>query len=290
MACADDEVQWQALTTYAWAGLVEGQKVLIILDPNDLRDDEAVARMDGGSGVVEAAARTGQLGLKRTASFYVPDGRINSERQQAKYAGEIEQADRDGWSHLRVAGDMSWALSHGVADDEVLDYEASVGPLFADRRFTAICWYDRRRFSDYLVAAAQDVHAVEVMERLGAIDVTGAPHAGPAAASVALSAGGQLTESMHAELKRLTAQGAIQFDLDLTDLSFMEAHCASQLISFAASLPEGGKVAIKCGPLLELLLRGLGCDFAHQLELTVVHESWPEHEPMVVSGLSSTGS
>jgi hypothetical protein len=273
MACPDREVQWQVLTTYTWAGLADGHKVVIVLDPNDLRDDEIVTHLDAGSGMVETAMRTGQLALKRTPSFYLPDGRFDRERQCETIAGEIERAHREGWSHLRLAGDMSWAVDQGLSDEEVLDYEASVGPVFADGRYTAMCWYDRRRFSDYLVAAAQEIHPVFVMERLGAIDVAGPPDAEPAAASAALSASGQLTESLDARLKRLAARGVVEFDLDLTDLSFMEAHGASQLISFAASLPDGGRVTVRCGPLLELLLRGLGCDTVPQLELNVVGDS-----------------
>ncbi|WP_246143928.1 hypothetical protein [Actinacidiphila oryziradicis] len=38
----------------------------------------------------------------------------------------------------------------------------------------------------------------------------------------------------------------------------MEAHSAWQLISAAAALPEDSRVTIRCGPLLEVVVRGLG--------------------------------
>jgi hypothetical protein len=48
------------------------------------------------------------------------------------------------------------------------------------------------------------------------------------------------------------------FELDLRNLCFMEAHSAWQLISAAAALPEDSRVTIRCGPLLEVVVRGLG--------------------------------
>ncbi|MBP2328397.1 hypothetical protein JOF56_008782 [Kibdelosporangium banguiense] len=269
-AFTDDEAHWQVLTAYTRTGLAEGEKVLIILDPHDLSDDEVVARMDCGSGRVEAAWDSGQLVLTRSPSFFdFPGGRFDKQRHAEIFEREIELAREEGWSGLRNAGDMGWVLEQGLSDDEVVDYETSVEALFADGRFTAICWYDQRRFSDYLVAAASEVHPLQVLERLDAIDVVRTTKGGRIAGAAELPTREKFTEALRMALERPGSRGPFHFELDLTDLTFMEAHCAWQLISFAGSLPEGSKVVVSCGPLVELSLRGLGVDTVPQLELRV---------------------
>ncbi len=170
---------------------------------------------------------------------------------------------------MRVAADMTWALQPGVDSEEVVDYEASVEPLFADPRLSAICWYDQRRFSDHVVAATRAVHPIQVMERLDAVDVTRTPNETRIAGSSELSTREEFTAALREALKQPDIRAPFHFELDLTDLCFMEAHCAWQLITFAAALPEGSKVTIRCGPLLELVLRGLGSDTVPQLQLSV---------------------
>jgi hypothetical protein len=268
-AFTDDEAHWKVLTGYTRAGLAGEEKVLIFLDPNDLSYDEVVARMDCGIGDVAAAWDSGQLVLTRSSSFF-PDGRFDKQRQAETFEKEIERAREEGWSGLRNAGDMGWVLDQGLSDDEVVDYETSVESLFADGRFTAICWYDQRRFSDYLVAAATEVHPLQVLERLDAIDVVQTMTGGRIAGAAELPTREKFTEALHMVLERPESRGPFHFELDLTDLTFMEAHCAWQLISFAGSLPEGSKVVVSCGPVIELVLRGVGVDTVSQLELRVV--------------------
>ena len=267
-AFTDHEAHWKVLTAYTRTGLTEGEKVLIFLDPNDLSDDEVVARMDCGTGQVGAAWDSGQLVLTRSSSFFQDRG-FDKQSNIETFEKEIDRAREEGWSGLRNAGDMGWVLDQGLSDDEVVDYESSVESLFADDRFTAICWYDQRRFSDYLVAAASEVHPLQVLERLDALDVVQTTNGGRIAGAAELPTRDKFAEALRTVLERPESGGPFQFELDLTDLTFMEAHCAWQLISFAGSLPEGSKVVVSCGPLVELVLRGVGVDTVSQLELRV---------------------
>ena len=273
MAFTDVEARWQVLTTYTRTGLARGEKVLLLLDPSDLSDDDAVARMDRGSGHVEAARDSGQLVIERNTSVYLPDGHFDKERQVEMYAAELDRVRLEGWPGLRVAGDMSWALRPGVDLDEVVNYEASFEPMFADRRLSALCWYDQRQFSEHMVAAMGRVHPIQVMDRLDAVKVTRFPNGRRITGFAELSTSEEFIETLREALKQPDAGAPFHIELDLTDLSFMEAYCAAQLISFAATLPEGSKVTIRCGPVLELVLRGLGSDAVPQVELSVAEET-----------------
>ncbi|MER7573722.1 MEDS domain-containing protein [Streptomyces sp. NPDC126514] len=248
----DGESAWAVFTAYTRTSLARREKVLLVLDPDGLQDDEVVALLDrDGSGAAEARS-CGQLSLKRTPQMYLPDGAFHRERTIEAYRGEVDGAYAEGWSGLRVAVDMGWAAKAGIDSDRLLDYEASVAPLFADPLFTAVCWYDRRRFGNTLLDGMARTHPLRVTEHPG-------------------------TRTDYVEILREAVShphpaGPARIALDLRDVCFMEAHCAWQLIDLAGSLPPGSEVTVRCGELLALVLRQLGADRAPQLVLDVALE------------------
>lgn len=273
MDFADVEARWEVLTSYTRTGLARGEKVMVVLDPSDLKDDDAVARLDGGTGHVEAARTSGQLDVTRNSSVYLPDGRFDKDRQFRTYAAAGEKALEEGFAGLRLGADMSWATRAGVPDDDMVEYESFIEPLFGprlgDRRFVAICWYDRRHFSDYLVAAMRRVHPLQVMEHLDVLEVTPAADGARIAGSAEVSTREEFTDALREALRPRPEQTGVRIEIDLTDLCYMEAHCAWQLIEYAKALPEVSTLVIRCGPILELVLRDLGADAVPQLELSV---------------------
>ncbi|QFQ96988.1 hypothetical protein F9278_13070 [Streptomyces phaeolivaceus] len=266
------ESPWKVFTAYTRTSLARGEKVLLVMDPDDLSDDEVVALLDRGSGQVVAARAGGQLSLKRNTEIYAPDGRFEERRTIDTYASEVDRACDEGWAGLRVTADMSWAPRMNLGHDRLLDYEASVAPLFADPLFTAICWYDRQRFDDELTDRVGKVHPMRVMERLDSLEVTETPDGGRIAGTAELSTRTEFVEALREALERRGASGPSHFVLDLRDLCFMEAHCAWQLISLAASLPPGSEVTVRCGELLGLVLEQLGAGEVPQLLVSVEGE------------------
>ncbi|WP_037959279.1 MEDS domain-containing protein [Streptomyces violens] len=268
MDVTDRANRWQVLAAFTRTGLARGEKVLLLLDPSDLNDDDAVACLDGGTGHTEAALRSGQFVLGRNTPAYLPDGRFSKERQVRSFAAEAERAREAGYPRLRGAGDMAWAPRAGVADDEVVDYETSLAELFADEYLTALCWYDRQQCGDDLVASARRVHPLQVMESLGALEVTRAPGGGARfAGSAELGSREEFTRALRAALFPRPGNIPVRYELDLTDLAYMEAHCAWQLLDLVAGLPREDTAVVHCGPMLETALRGLGSADVPQLEL-----------------------
>ncbi|WEH18252.1 MEDS domain-containing protein [Streptomyces sp. VNUA24] len=260
---------WKVFTAYTRTSLARGEKVLLVMDPDDLSDDEVVALLDRGSGQVVAARAGGQLSLKRSTEIYAPDGRFRERRTIDTYASEVDRACEEGWTGLRVTADMSWAPRMNLGHDRLLDYEASVAPLFADPLFTAICWYDRRHFDDDVTARVGKVHPLRVMERLDSLEAAETPDGGRIAGSAELSTRTEFVEALREALERRDDAGPSHLVLDLRDLCFMEAHCAWQLISLASSLPAGSEVTVRCGELLGLVLEQLGAGEVPQLLVSV---------------------
>ncbi|MBZ4016350.1 MEDS domain-containing protein [Streptomyces purpurogeneiscleroticus] len=272
MDVTDRANRWQVLAAFTRTGLARGEKVLLLLDPSDLNDDDAVACVDGGTGHTEAALRSGQFVIDRNTPVYLPDGRFSKERQIRSFAAEAERAREAGYPRLRGAGDMAWAPRAGVTDAEVIDYEASVAELFADGYVTALCWYDRQQCGDQLVAATRRVHPLQVMETLGALEVTRFPGGGARiAGSAELGSREKFTRTLREALLPRPGRGPFRYQLDLTDLAYMEAHCAWRLLGLVAGLPREDTAVVRCDPMLETALRGLGSDDVPQLELRVTN-------------------
>ncbi|MGW0709884.1 MEDS domain-containing protein [Streptomyces sp. NPDC002643] len=277
-ADVDGESPWKVFTAYTRTSLARREKVLLVMDPDDLSDDEVVALLDRGSGQVAAAQAEGQFAVRRNTEVYVPDGRFREERTIDTYRSEVERAHDEGWSGLSVTADMSWAPRMNLGQDRLLDYEASVAPLFADPLFTAICWYDRRRFGDEMASGIAKAHPLRVMDRLDSLEVVETPAGGRIAGTAELSTRAEFIEALRAALDRRDDAGPRRLVLDLRDLCFMEAHCAWQLISLASSLPPGSEVTVRCGELLALVLEQLGAEEVPQLVVSVEETEPSESE------------
>lgn len=269
MSARDTDSPWKVFTAYTRTSLARREKVLLVMNPDDMNDDDVVALLDGGSGHVAAARNSGQLSLKRNTEMYIPDGRFREDRTIELYTQEVNRSYSEGWAGLRLTADMSWAPRIGLDHDRLLDYEASVAPLFADPLFTAICWYDQERFGDGLLSDMTKVHPLRVLENLDSIDAGATQDGSRVSGSAELGTRAEFIESLREALDRQDTTGPARFVLDLRDLCFMEAHCAWQLISLAGSLPDGSEVTVRCGELLGLVLRQLGADEVPQLALSV---------------------
>ncbi|MHA6618454.1 MEDS domain-containing protein [Pseudonocardia sp. DLS-67] len=265
----DVEARWEVLTAFAQIGLARGERVMLVLDPDDLNDDAAVARLDRGTGVAAAAQERGQFVVARNTPLYFPDGHFDAGRQRGAYAAAIEQAVGDGYKALRVTISMAWAPRAGWSADDLVAWEGSAEQLFESSRFAALCWYDRERFSERMLAGARRVHPVQVIDRLGMLEVSRHPGGARIAGSAELGSREEFTRILSEALARHPEQGPLHFELDLADMCYMDAHCAWMLIDLAAALPEGDRLVIRCEQTLEMVLRALGADGVRQIALVV---------------------
>jgi hypothetical protein len=267
MEFTDGDSRWEVLAAHARTGLARGEKVMFILDPDDLTDDDAVARLDGGAGQATDAWRSGRLELGRSTPFYLPDGRFDRDRQIRCVLAEVERCRNEGYPGLRAAAGMSWAARAGIDEDVLVGYERSLEPLFepllADPRLVTICYYDRRLFSDRLVATMRKIHPLQVMEHLDAFEVS------PASAGMRLAGSAELDDGPGFSHALYEARDALRLEIDLGDVVYMEAAFAQQLIDFAAALPAEHEVVVRCGLMHEMALQALGSDDVPQLVLRV---------------------
>lgn len=85
------------------------------------------------------------------------------------------QAAAVGYSGLRTAGEMSWALDAGISLERVMEYEAQLSGFFATNPVVLLCHYDRGRFTAEAVQSALRTHPAVV----AGSDVLGNPFTRP---------------------------------------------------------------------------------------------------------------
>jgi anti-anti-sigma regulatory factor len=259
----NDDARWEIRAAFAESGLHRGEQVLLFLDPATTAE-ETITRL---SALGVRAARALALGslviLDNGIPGYDPATGFDPEAHAATWVRATDDAHRQGFPGIRAVGDMSWVLQ-GVDHDSLIAYEAALTPVFADIGFTAICEYDRRRFTPDLLGRVSAAHPTSVLQRLDAL------HIEHADGTLVISGDADLATRSEFEFGLREAfespDGPPRL-IDLTELSFIDAHCAALLVRRTADLDPAARLVLRCPPLHARTLRLCGATEVPQLFL-----------------------
>jgi hypothetical protein len=107
---------------------------------------------------VDGCLRRGQLKVVPASQTYFRSGVFEPQAMLDALADMAERAIREGFSALRVTGEMTWALADGKSADRLFEYESLVNRVMAGRKIAALCQYDTRRFPAESLNAAMETH------------------------------------------------------------------------------------------------------------------------------------
>ncbi|MDJ0342105.1 MEDS domain-containing protein [Streptomyces sp. H10-C2] len=263
------EARWAIRAAFTEAGLCLGERVILFAGPGTTPEETAVRLAEHGVPAAQAL-RDDRLLVINEIPGYDPERGFDPEGRAATWIEFTENANMMGFSGLRATGDMSWALEPGVDHQELVDYETGLTPLFADIGFTAICEYDLRLFPPELMCRVNAAHPTEVLPSLDALHITRTGTILHLAGNADLAT----REQFDADLRKsLRGPGPPPRLIDLTALSFIDAHCATTLIRLAAGLSPTARLAVHCPPTHARVLRLCGADDIPQLTL-YVESSW----------------
>lgn len=153
---ATEDEHRAVLTPFMQHGLERGERVLYVADFHTAAEIQSYLRDTGLD--VETYLTRDQLRLVSPADTYLHGGEFDPQEMIARLQTETELALRDGYTALRVTGEMTWALRGLPGSDRLLEYEIALERFFADAQALAICQYDRRRFSPELLLRVVEVH------------------------------------------------------------------------------------------------------------------------------------
>lgn len=262
---ADDDTLWEILRVYTQQGLARDEKVGLVVDV-DRSTSWVAARVAGGTVAAAKAMRSGQLVVSNAPRF--ARGGFDAGRLVEGVRRRIDTASAEGFSGLRSASETSLALAPVDHLGQAVEYETALhASLFAGEgkpRFTALCMWDERLFgATDAMNAARAVHPVIVLPRLGIL------HASVCGNRVSVTGDSDLANrtAFDAALRTLGALPATTLILEITDLSFFDAHSAGAVLRFAAGLTAPRQLEVRCRSSQRRLLCLLGGRSIRQLSI-----------------------
>jgi len=132
------------LTPFLRDGLERREKVVYIADSHDFEHILDYLRADQVD--VESALENGQLSLVTAHDTYLRDGAFDPDKMIAFLREQTDRAISEGYTALRVSGEMTWVLGNLPDSKLLIEYEAKLNEFFPESRCLAICQYDRRKF------------------------------------------------------------------------------------------------------------------------------------------------
>jgi PAS domain S-box-containing protein len=149
------------LTPYLRQGLELGEKVLYLVDASTAETVLDYLRDDGVE--VKPYLDNGQLSIRTANEAYMRDGDFNPDGMIDLLRGETERALAEGYSALRVTGEMTWALRGLPGSERLIEYEAKLNTFFPGSKCLALCQYDRRRFQPDVILDVLVTHPIAVV-------------------------------------------------------------------------------------------------------------------------------
>ncbi len=77
--------------------------------------------------------------------------------------GALDATLAQGYSALRITGEMTWALGPEVGCDRLMEYETGLNAYFPGSKALAICQYNRRRFPPEVIRDVLRTHPVAIL-------------------------------------------------------------------------------------------------------------------------------
>ena len=269
LAFSDDEDRWDVLTVFTQQGFARNEKVALLIDVGH-SPAWVAARVTGGAAAARGALRERRLVVSGTPRF--ERGKFDAARLVEGVLRRIGTARAEGFSGLRSASEMSLALAPVDHLGQAVEYEAALhAALFRgqcraepDARFTALCQWDVRLFGQTeAMAAARDIHPLVLLPQLGTL------HAALAGSQLIVTGDSDLNSRAEWDraLRSLAARPADTLVLDLSDLSFFDAHSAGAVLRMAAALPAPRRLEVWCRSAQRRMMHTLGARSVARLSI-----------------------
>jgi PAS domain S-box-containing protein len=156
-----DEEHKALITPYLRSGLENNEKVFYIVDA---RTSEAVLNYLRDDGVdVDPYLESGQLSILTVSESYMKGGVFDPDGMIKMLTEETEKALQEGYSALRVTGEMSWALRGLPGSERLIEYETKLNEFFPIAKALAICQYDCRVFDPEILLDILTTHPIAVI-------------------------------------------------------------------------------------------------------------------------------
>ena len=155
-----EEEHMSLFTPFLRQGLEQHEKVVYIVDTHTAKAVLDYLRNDGVE--VDTYLKSGQLSILTVHETYMRAGIFDPDRMITLLKTETERALAEGYSALRLTGEMSWAL-HGLSGSErLIEYETKLNKVLPGSKCLAMCQYDCGQFNSKLILDVIATHPIVV--------------------------------------------------------------------------------------------------------------------------------
>jgi hypothetical protein len=125
----ETDEQWLNTLEYFLAGgLRRDEKCVYIIDDRTAAQVKESLRSRGLD--IAAAEDRGQFVVLSETETYTSGGRFDPDRMLSMLKNQTDKALSEGFSALRVTGEMSWALKGAPGSERLIEYEAKLNTFF----------------------------------------------------------------------------------------------------------------------------------------------------------------
>jgi hypothetical protein len=263
-AYSDDETRWEILAVFTQQGFARDEKVGLLVDVGH-PPGWVAERVAGGAAAARRALRDGRLTVSNAPRF--ERGEFDAARLVEGARRRLDTVLAEGYTGLRSASEMSLALAPIEHLGQAVEYEIALhASMFSGQstRYTALCYWDERLFGGTdEIKEARSVHPVIVLDRLGALHVTVSGNRVSLTGESDLASRTEFDEA----LRSLAGLPGTTLVLDITDLSFFDAHSAGAVVRLAAGLTLPRRLEVHCRSSQRRLLHLLGGRSLEQLSI-----------------------
>lgn len=263
-AYSDDETRWEILAVFTQQGFDRDEKVGLLVDVGH-SPGWVAERVAGGAAAARRALRDGRLTVSNAPRF--ERGEFDAARLVEGARRRLDTVLAEGYTGLRSASEMSLALAPIEHLGQAVEYEIALhASMFSGQstRYTALCYWDERLFGGTdEIKEARSVHPVIVLDQLGALHVTVSGNRVSLTGESDLASRTEFDEA----LRSLAGLPGTTLVLDITDLSFFDAHSAGAVVRLAAGLTAPRRLELHCRSAQRRLLHLLGGRSLEQLSI-----------------------
>lgn len=267
---SDDRERWDVLGLFTRLGLARGEKVMLSVDtPRSL--NEVAEDVAGGAGPARDALGRRQL-VVSDAPLLRPAPCDDAAELAQRARARLDAAASEGFSGVREGCDLSASLGPFGSMSRLLEFERAVHEqlMAADTgaRYTALCHCDERRVSDgSTLDDVRAVHPVIILPAPGGLRVIPTPAGLLLTGDADLGSRAEFSAALET-LEGIRPPAGTPLVLDLTRLSFLDAHSAGAVLRLATRLPEPLRLEVRCRRHQRRMLNVLGAQSIPRLTVS----------------------
>ncbi|MBI5186211.1 MAG: MEDS domain-containing protein [Nitrospinae bacterium] len=154
------EEQFAAIVPFFKAGLARREKCVYIADENTSQGVLDTLRREIMD--VDSALASGALSVITKRDAYLKQGYFEPDSMIRLLKETVESAKEQGFSGLRVTGEMTWALGDEPGVEGLVEYEAKLNYFLPQNDILVICQYSAKRFSPEILIDIIRTHPIVI--------------------------------------------------------------------------------------------------------------------------------